>query len=290
MIAACQLADIAEKAARGVRDMLLTAFDNPGKVEWKRNFHDPVTVHDRRAEHALRACLWEHAPDSLILGEEEGQLIGRDARPRTPTPDDIIWLLDPIDGTANFASGLDIWCVSIGAICGDEVIAGVIYQPTCDRLYRADNSGAYRNGVTITASQAPISDMLITTSFPSERLEDRVGAARGYDLLLTHAKSMRRIGSTALSLAYVAEGVCGGTFAMGTQPWDIGAGIALIQRAGGVFRGVDDARRIHHRRPFAYASYLAGGTPQVCDLMFEAMCCAAAQPLQTPYFAPEEDA
>ncbi|PKZ88895.1 inositol monophosphatase [Trueperella bernardiae] len=278
-----ELALLAERSARAVGPDLLEAFKNPGPVEYKRNFHDPVTVHDRRAEAAIRAILFEALPSSLLLGEEEGHVIDSSGSRTVPGPNDVVWLVDPIDGTSNFTSGLLFWCVSIAAVVGGEVVAGVIYQPSLDVLYLADDTGAYRNGEPMRVSDQPPHRSLFAADFPSERIEDQDGAARGYQLLLEGSKSMRRLGSTALHLAGVAEGTLGACLGMGTQPWDIGAGIALVKAAGGQILGVRDDRSTN-TSVYDSPTYAAAGHPDSLQLCLDAIGCVAPQDLQTHYF------
>ncbi|WP_341740357.1 inositol monophosphatase family protein [Trueperella pyogenes] len=281
--APCDLADLAEQAARAVAPDLLEAFKDPGQIEYKRNFHDPVTVHDRRAEAAIRAILFDALPDSFLLGEEEGQTIDASGRAARATADDVIWLVDPIDGTSNFTSGLNYWCVSIAAVCDSDVVAGVIYQPSLDLLYRADETGAYRNGTPIHVTDEPPHRSLLAAGFPSERLADQDGAAAGLRLLLQGAKSLRRMGSTALHLAGVAEGTFGGCMGMATQPWDIGAGVALVRAAGGTVVGVRD----DHTETSSGAHdcpHFAAGHPDSVRLCLDAIHAVAPQDLHTDYF------
>lgn len=277
------LADLAQSAALAVGPALLEAFKNPGKIEYKRNFHDPVTVHDRRAEKAIRDVIFAGAPDSLILGEEEGKAINALGEQVKPGPDDVVWLVDPIDGTANFTSGLIYWCVSIAATRANEVIAGVIYQPTREVLYRSDDTGAYRNGTPIRVRNEPPQRSLLAAGFPSERLHDQAGAAAGYRKLLEGSKSVRRLGSTALHFAGVAEGTFGGCMGMGTQPWDIGAGVGLVQAAGGIVIGVRDDHSRTTSGAYDCPNYVAAAHPDMAELCLAAIDCVAPQALHTDY-------
>lgn len=266
------LADIAQEAALKVGPDLLAAFADPGEVQYKRNFHDPVTVHDKRAEAAIRSVLFERAPESLILGEEEGRLIDSAGKQHAIGEDGsrVTWLVDPIDGTSNFASGLEWWCVSIGAVVGDDVVAGVIYQPTTNRLYRADETGAYLNGEPIHASQAPAAQTLVASDFPSDRNSHLPGAPELLATLVAGSRSVRRLGSTALHLALVAEGVLGGTLGLATNPWDIGAGVALVRAAGGRYVGFDKNFKASETGAHYLPSYAAAGNESMMDLLMDA--------------------
>lgn len=279
-----ELADLAELAARSVGPDLLTAFADPGPVEYKRNFHDPVTEHDRRAEKAIRELIFSGAPGTFVLGEEEGRTIDAHGNTVVAGDDDIVWLVDPIDGTANFTSKLPWWCVSIAAAKGDEVIMGVIYQPSTNAMFRADDTGAYKNGEPIRVNDEPPHRTLFAAGFPSEKIADYEGSASGFKLLLEGTKSMRRLGSTALHLAGVADGTFGGTLGMGTQPWDIGAGIALIQAAGGVVVGLTDDHQRRTTRIFDCPHYVGAANADTLNLALRAIDEVGPQEFYTDYF------
>ncbi|MFT3944849.1 MAG: inositol monophosphatase family protein [Ancrocorticia sp.] len=273
------LADIAEHAARSVSDYLVRAFRSPGNVKYKADFHDVVTVHDTEAQRRIVEVILAQAPDSLIVGEESAELISADGTVREAGDDDVLWYVDPIDGTSNFAIGFDHWCVSIAAARHGEVIAAVIYQPTAGILYRADETGAYCNGERMRVSQAPIAQGVFSTSFPSARGGDEA-AALGFLRLVRETRSVRRPGSTALSLADVAAGHFLATFNMDTNPWDVAAGILLVQRAGGIYLGFDDVdnpstptdgTRLYTRDLALATNYAAGGTPEAAAFCLEIM-------------------
>lgn len=273
------LADVAERAARSVSDYLVSAFRAPGDVKYKADFHDVVTVHDTEAQRRIVEVLLGEAPDSLIVGEESAELISSDGTVREAEDDDVLWYVDPIDGTSNFAIGFDHWCVSIAAAHRGEIIAAVIYQPTTRILYRADETGAYRDGERMQVLQAPVAQGVFSTSFPSARQGDEAGALK-FLHLVKKTRSVRRPGSTALALAEVAAGHFLATFNKDTHPWDVAAGILLVQRAGGVYLGFDDvddpstaANGTHlYTRDLALATnYAAAGTPEAAAFCLEIM-------------------
>ncbi|MEU8382408.1 inositol monophosphatase family protein, partial [Streptosporangium sp. NPDC048865] len=134
---AAELSAVAAEAARAVGDRLRGAFRSRPAVETKMDFHDPVTEHDRAAEEIIREVIGRRVPGSTIIGEEGG----------SEGSGEIRWYVDPIDGTANFAAGLPFFCVSVAAAVGDEVVAGVVYDPVRDDEFRADLGGAWCNGV-----------------------------------------------------------------------------------------------------------------------------------------------
>lgn len=285
---ATQLADIAQDAAQNIGPYLLKSFKNPGPVSYKRDFHDIVTVHDQEAERRIRETLFAAVPDSVILGEEEGRVIDANGNPASPDGK-VMWLVDPIDGTSNFASGLPMWCISIAAVQDDDVVAGVVYQPTTELLWRADDTGATLNGEPIqVAADMPVRESIIVVDFPYDRVTDYAGSCAGYQKMLNAAKSMRRHGSTALNLAQTAQGLYVGTMGMGTKPWDIGAGIALVRAAGGKFVAVKDSRERTEGRAFAQATYFACANDEAAELFNSVIDSVAPQPLTTNYFGWED--
>jgi myo-inositol-1(or 4)-monophosphatase len=225
-----ELVSIAAGAARDVGDLLRAAFVDAGAAGTKRDFHDLVTAHDHAAEERIAAFLLARAPDSTVLGEEGGRRgTGR-----------VRWHVDPIDGTNNFASQIPFFCVSIAAEEDGRIVAGVVYDPIRAELFSADADGASCNGSRIAARGASTErEAVLATDFPAP-----VGpAARldglGLELFGTMVErfgTVRRLGSTALALAYVAAGRVDVTFGLGAQPWDIAAGLCLVSAAGGLCR------------------------------------------------------
>ena len=124
---------IARDAALKVAPALLAAFRSRMAIDYKVDLHDPVTEFDRQSEATIRAHIMAAEPDSVIVGEEGGTAGGGTIK----------WYVDPIDGTSNFACGLAFWCVSIGAVIGDQMVAGVVYDPVADDMFSADLTGAW---------------------------------------------------------------------------------------------------------------------------------------------------
>lgn len=233
------LADIAARAAQSVGNYLANAFVQPGAVEYKADFHDIVTVHDKESQRRIVDVLLSESPESFVVGEESGEMISRHPTKLAPDETDVLWYVDPIDGTSNFAAGFDQWCVSIAAAVGGKVIAGVIYQPTQEILYRADSGGTTRNGEPLQVQASPLSANLVATQYPSSSLSSPETMGH-IDALMHTARSVRRPGSTALCLAGVAAGNFAATFNVHTNAWDVAAGIYLVQQAGGIYLGFND--------------------------------------------------
>jgi len=226
------LSAIAVEAARAVGDQLRKAFRSRPAIETKSDFHDPVTEHDRAAEETIREVIERRAPGSTIIGEEGGSRGSGGIR----------WYVDPIDGTANFASGLPFFCVSIAAAVEDEVVAGVVYDPVRDDEFRADLGGAWRNGARLRSVGATRDrEAMLLTSYPTPRelADGGEEVLRGFGRMLESFASTRRPGSTALKLAHVAGGWADVAYGSRVSPWDVAAGSLLVRQAGGVFIPLD---------------------------------------------------
>lgn len=257
--------DVAADAARDVGDMLRAAFVRGGPAGSKRDFHDLVTVHDHMAEDRIAAFVLARVPDSSVLGEEGGRRgMGR-----------VRWHVDPIDGTNNFASQIPFFCVSIAAEEDGRIVAGAIYDPMRSELFAAWDGGASCNGSPIAARGAATErDALLATDFPAPtsdlpRLDTSASASLWLDGksdlelfggMVERFGSVRRLGSSALALAYVAAGRVDVTFGLAAKPWDIAAGLFLVRAAGGVCRSFPEGRT-DGDRPWSapgYAAHVAG--------------------------------
>ncbi|MGN9840266.1 inositol monophosphatase family protein [Nonomuraea sp. H19] len=225
-----ELLDTAAEAARAVGPRLRKAFRSRPEVATKRDFHDPVTEHDRAAEETIRSVITARVPDSAIVGEEGG----------STGSGDVTWYVDPIDGTANFAAGLPFFCVSIAAAVRGELVAGVVYDPVRDDEFTATTEGAWCNGTPIrSAGAATDREAMLLTSYPSplDLETDGEVALRRYGRILELFSTVRRPGSAALNLAHVAAGWSDAAFGTWSNPWDVAAGALLVRQAGGVYLG-----------------------------------------------------
>ncbi|TYB46663.1 inositol monophosphatase family protein [Actinomadura chibensis] len=226
-----ELAGIAELAARTAGGPLRTAFRSRPEVDVKRDFHDPVTEHDRAAEETIRAVLAEHTPGSVVVGEEGGARGGAGS--------DVRWYVDPIDGTANFAVGLPFFCVSVAAVADGELVAGVVYDPVRDDMFTASLDGATCNGEPIR-SRGATSDAaaVAASSYPSAadlRGADRDETLRRFGRMVDAFATLRRPGSAALTLAHVAAGWTDVAFDPSINAWDVAAALLLVRQAGGTY-------------------------------------------------------
>ena len=203
--------------------------------ELKGDF-DLVTEADRASEKLVIERLIEHYPDHGIVGEEGGGQPGA-GRYR--------WYVDPLDGTTNFAHGYPVFNVTMGLECDGEMIAGVVYDPTRNEMFEAEKGGgATLNGEKIRVSQAKaLAHSLVSTGFPSRRRHLNVNI-HFYHQLAMATHGVRRGGSAAIDLAYVACGRLDAFWEFGLNPWDLAAGTLLVAEAGGA---VTDMRGAPHQ-------------------------------------------
>lgn len=224
---------------------LLAASRDGGKLAPKSSFHDVVTIHDEATEIKIREAIFTRFPRSVILGEETGwsNISGPIDE---PGEGDLSWLVDPIDGTSNFAAGWDHWCISISAVRSGHPVASAIHQPLTRRTWSADMTGAYLDepdGGTRTLKVNPEltpRDGLCSTEYPSVRAGHDIDALIGWSRAAEQFRSMRRTGSTALDLCFVADGRALASFATGANSWDVAAGSHILRRAGGVYEGYNN--------------------------------------------------
>ena len=206
---------------------------------------DFVTGVDREAERVIREELATGSP-APVVGEE----LSPDHRPTG-----LHWIVDPLDGTTNFLHRYPAWAVSIAAVDGEEVLAGVVHRPVDDRVCSAARGhGAWENGRPLRVS--PVQDprfALIGTGFPFKNPEAMEDYQRQFASILLATSGVRRAGSAALDLADVAAGRFDGFWELHLAPWDMAAGLLLIREAGGV---VTD-REGKERQP-AHGSVVAG--------------------------------
>ena len=201
-------------------------------IRTKASFSDLVTEVDGLAEAAIRRIITERYSDHAVLGEEGGVHGPLDAEYR--------WVVDPLDGTVNYAHGFPVYCASVALERGGEGLVGAVYDPTRDELFIASRSGgAFLNGSAIRVSQTPAlqSPALIGTGFPYDPGDSRNLGPLGR--LLALGIPLRRPGAAALDLCSVACGRLDGYWEIGLKPWDSAAGTLIIAEAGGQVTGAD---------------------------------------------------
>ena len=198
---------------------------------------DLVTAADLEVERDFRALIQSRFPLHEVLGEEGGAAPAPAPARSTqhPAPSTFRWIIDPLDGTTNFAHGLALFCVSIALEIAGRVEIGVVYDPIGEELFVAERGqGARLNGVPMrVSSQAALLDTVLVTGFPYTVRERRQRQVEVFEAFLASARAVRRLGSAALDLSYVAAGRFDGFWEEQLHIWDIAAGILLVEEAGG---------------------------------------------------------
>ena len=206
--------------------MLVERFGGPAVgVRSKSTRTDLVSEADERAERAVVAYLRERRPDDGLVAEEGARIEGRSG---------FSWLVDPLDGTINYLYGDPRWCVSVACADAEGAVAGVVYHPLRDELFTATRGGGARLGDAILATTT-VTDpglALVATGFSYEPSE-RAAQAAVLSRIAGHVRDIRRAGSAALDLAYVAAGRLDAYFEVMRSPWDTAAGALLVREAGG---------------------------------------------------------
>ena len=223
-----QFVEICEKAARAGGQVLL---DWQGKISVReKGPKDLVTEADLASQQVIKKMLLGEFPDHRFLGEED--------QPDHAATDDrdegYCWICDPLDGTTNYVHHLPNYAVSIGLRRADEMLVGVVFDPTTNECFSAvQGGGAYLNGQPIRVSDCTeLSQALVAVSLPPHVARDAPEVEQFLDVLV-QCQALRRLGSPALNLSYLAAGRLDGYWAVNTKIWDIAAGVLLVQEAGG---------------------------------------------------------
>ena len=202
-------------------------FNGTFTISSKATINDLVTEADHASEKAIFKIIQQNHPDHFILSEETGSM---------PTQSNIKWIIDPIDGTINFANGIPICCVSIGVEENGEMIMGAVYNPFMNELFFAEKGkGAFLNDQPIKVSTK--NDLLtscLVTGFPYQYLDTENGPLQIFEKLIRKSIPVRRLGSAALDLCWTAAGRFDGFYEHKLQAWDSAAGYLIVQEAGGV--------------------------------------------------------
>src|SRR5713226_7306202 len=216
--------ETAVEIAREAGALLTTWFERRVTVETKGEY-DLVTEADRSSERLVVERLRTHFPSHGIVAEEGG---GHESA------SEFRWYVDPLDGTTNFAHAFPMFNVTLGLERAGELIAGVVYDPLHGEMFTAERgSGAWLNNRRIHVSQAKrLADSLESTGFPSRKRHHNVNI-HFYHQMAMASHGVRRTGSAAIDLAYVASGRLDAFWEFGLNPWDMAAGILLVSEAGG---------------------------------------------------------
>jgi myo-inositol-1(or 4)-monophosphatase len=227
---------IAEQIALEAGAILLEGWERRPTVEFKTAERDLVTEYDRRSEALIVSRLHQAFPEDAIVGEEGASHAGSAAAGTSGGT----WYVDPLDGTVNFSHGLPLFCVSIGLQLPGGPALGVVHAPAVNWTFLgAPGHGATRNGKSISPSVTAVLDRaLLVTGFPTAR-SARAANTPAFLAYNQVAEGLRRLGSAALDLCFVACGWLDGTWQRNLSPWDTVGGAAVLLGAGGRLTGLD---------------------------------------------------
>tara|TARA_Y100001970_G_scaffold165202_1_gene201877 strand:- start:1888 stop:2694 length:807 start_codon:yes stop_codon:yes gene_type:complete len=246
------------KAARKAGDIAQINFDRIESKDVRTKSYNEFATHvDEQAERAIIEIIRSRYPEHSILGEEHGM---------QDNDSEFIWIIDPIDGTTNYIHGFPVYCVSIALKIKDRLEVGVIYDPSRQELFTAIRGmGSQLDGRKIRVSkQSKLEGSLLGTGFPYRNDEECLKVY--LEMFSDFAKvvgAIRRPGSAALDLAYVASGRYDGFWEFSLKPWDVAAGALLIQEAGGIVQNI-----IPNTDPVESGSLFCGN-PKIFELMQE---------------------
>lgn len=221
------------KATFAGAKILQKYFQGTFTVSSKSNINDLVTQADNESEEAIFEVIRQEFPGHFILSEESGEF---------KSDSNIKWIIDPIDGTVNFANGIPICCVSIGVEKDGQIILGAVYNPFINEFFFSEKgSGATLNDKKIKVSdKTDILRSCLVTGFAYSYLDEPNGPLEVFDKLIRHNIPVRRLGSAAIDLCWVAAGRFDGFYEHSLKAWDSAAGFLIVEEAGGKvtdFRG-----------------------------------------------------
>lgn len=213
--------EAAQKAGALLRQGLGTTF----QISQKSGKHNLVTEYDHAAEKAIIETILGHFPSHGILAEESGPA----------KKGDILWIIDPLDGTVNFAHGIPVFSVSIAATQGEEILCSVVYQPITEELFTAEKGkGAHLNGEQLRVSTiSDLNQAFLATGFPYNVDQNPLHCIDTFSHMTKKGIPIRRLGSAAIDLAYVAAGRFDAYWEVSLEPWDLAGGKLLVEEAGG---------------------------------------------------------
>ena len=236
------LLNVMTKAARTAAVRLKRDYGEVDQLQVSRKGPaDFVTAADERTEKILRTELERARPDFGFLMEEGGTVAGKDPTKR--------WIIDPIDGTTNFVHGIAHFAMSVALEDNGEIVAGLVFDPINEQMFTAERGqGAYLNERRLrVSSRGRMDQSLFATGIPflgRGTAEDHQRFLAEMNAVMSVSAGIRRFGSAALDLAYVAAGRFEGFWESGLMPWDIAAGVLLVREAGGMVTEIDGGDRM----------------------------------------------
>lgn len=218
---------IAIEAALSAGELLRQGFGTHFSISSKEGRHNLVTEYDHKSENWIIDFLGQQVPGSSFLAEESGA--------SKKGASEILWIIDPLDGTVNFAHQIPTFSVSLAAEVEGKVICGVVYQPITHELFVAEvGKGAFLNGQKLKVSEVKqVENAILATGFPYDLAKNPFHCIDHFVDILKLGIPIRRMGSAAIDLAYTAAGRFEGFFEVKLSPWDVAAGKLLVEEAGG---------------------------------------------------------
>jgi myo-inositol-1(or 4)-monophosphatase len=247
--------NIAIRAARAAGNIIASGFDNQTDLQTEaKGDNDYVTRIDKEAERAIIHKIKLSYPDHSFVGEEGGVVEG---------DNDFKWVIDPLDGTTNFIKGIPHFAVSIALMHKGRLDQSVIFDPIRGELFTASRgAGAQLNGFRIRASKAKeLSQTILATSFPFKNKVKLPQYLDSFNKIFMQAGDIRRSGSAALDLAYVASGRYDGYWESGLKPWDMAAGELMVRESGGLVTDFSGGNDPMHK------GEIVAGSPKVVQIL-----------------------
>jgi len=220
-----KILSVAKTAALQAGNYLKENFEDKPKIEFKGEI-DLITERDRKSQEIVYNIIHDNFKDHSILGEEGMNIKNKE---------EFLWIVDPLDGTTNYAHSLPYYCVSIAFEENKETKAGVVFNPMLNELFWAiKGEGAYLNGKRLKVSKEfDLNKSLLATGFPYDLRESSVNNLEYFTRFLFKVQAIRRCGSAALDLAYLAAGIYDGFWELKLNPWDTAASALFVEEAGG---------------------------------------------------------
>jgi myo-inositol-1(or 4)-monophosphatase len=222
--------NFAEQIARQAGILLKKKLSQKHEIYYKGEIN-LVTEADKMSEGLIVAAISRKYPDHGILSEESPAIAGSGK---------LRWIIDPLDGTTNYAHGYPVFCVSIALEDDGVIILGVIYDPMRDEMFIASRGeGAFLNGKKLQVSTTiDLSRSLLATGFPYDIRKSKKNNLNYFNSLARKAQAIRRAGAAALDIAYVAAGRFDGFWELKLMPWDVAAGMLMVEESGGMFSNI----------------------------------------------------
>ncbi|MBZ0100012.1 MAG: inositol monophosphatase [Taibaiella sp.] len=227
-----ELRDVLLEAVKAGGAVIEHYFKGVFKIENKSTVNDLVTEVDKHAEKAIIDVIKNYYPGHSVISEEEGTLMQNS---------DYDWIIDPIDGTVNFAHAIPICCTSIGVRHKGEMVLGAVYNPIMKELFFAEKGkGAYLNDEKISVSKkSDFKKACLVTGFPYKWPKTYEHPIKVFERFIMEGLPVRRLGSAAIDLCWVACGRFDGFWEYNLNPWDIAAGYLIVEEAGGAITNFD---------------------------------------------------